>query len=464
MRFRFPLLSLLVLVIATCHAQDDRRIDSLQAVVKSQRGEQRVESMMELSRAFESVSFDDCVAVGEDAIALAHSEGNRTLEAKAQYKLGLRYLNRYQLDLAKDCFLSSARLQDTVQPTDLLIDVYNNLAYAEIFMGDMDDALDTYHRAMKASIALGDERNCADVTNNIAYIYFAQGDSGEALDYFMKARLLFESFGDSLSVAQCNNNIGNIYYKHQKVAEARRLFKEAIPVFERYEDYASLSHACHNMALIYANDYVNFDSATMLFDKSIELASLSGDSVTVIDGLVELANVSALKGDFDDAVSKYDHAEMMARRIGYVNGIVAAITHKGIAYAKTNRYQASAQCLEQSMALEKENGISLYTDIVRQYLIKDYVRLGRYDDFDDLFSDFLDDYNGILHDNNELKEENMSLGRNAKTIFEQSEKLNAETDAAKHQLRSYKLAFFGMTTCFVCLLLCLLFMNFRKRR
>ena len=83
-------------------AQDEMRtIDSLESLMVKQEGREKVETMIELSRAFFDFSFDDCIAWSEKAIRLSKEIGDTEIEADANYSLGIHYGYHSDLDLSQ---------------------------------------------------------------------------------------------------------------------------------------------------------------------------------------------------------------------------------------------------------------------------------------------------------------------------------------------------------------------------
>ena len=79
---------LLMLLATTGIAQETHVVDSLQDVLATQEGREKVKTMMELTWEFYDISFDDCIAWGEKAIKEANALGYDDLEAKANYVVG----------------------------------------------------------------------------------------------------------------------------------------------------------------------------------------------------------------------------------------------------------------------------------------------------------------------------------------------------------------------------------------
>jgi tetratricopeptide (TPR) repeat protein len=122
--------------------QDETRvIDSLESVMANQEGREKVETMMELSKAFFDYSFDECIDWGEKAIKEATQFQDVELLAKAYWKIGMRYLNHYELDLALENYNKALELLKNKDDSELLEDVLNYKGRVELFLGEMDSAI-----------------------------------------------------------------------------------------------------------------------------------------------------------------------------------------------------------------------------------------------------------------------------------------------------------------------------------
>lgn len=465
MRQRFFILVFLFSGFGVLFAQDDlQRIDSLKQAMDGQSGAERVETLIELSRAFFSVSFDECIATGEQAISEANHLGDRLLEARALWKMGLRYMYHYDLDLAKDSFLQSIRLQDTVAPTDLLVDALNYLGRTELFMGQMDAALNTYLMDMRFSEKLGDTINCADVTNNIAFLYFQQGEAEMAFEYFTRARRIYEAFGDTLSMAHCDNNIGNIRYKWNEFDEARRLLLQAKQVLEYYGDDAALANVYQNLGTICANNVIDYDSALYWLEKSKQYCEMSDDKNTLTETLIEMGHVYLAQGDVKRAIGQYEEALQMAQDIDYGNGQLSALTSLGIACCKTGDYDTSIRYLHRCLEIGEQYGIKVYRSMVIQCLILDYAHLGRFADMEDELSGLIGDYDKLLHENNILANINCDLDGRVSQLSLREEQYEQELADKDVRFRHGQLIFHALLGGLICLLLFMVFRSLVRKR
>ena len=463
------LLNILVFTFlaSVAFAQEEMRvIDSLERVMAKQEGRERVETMMELSKAFVDFSFDDCINWGEKAIKEAASLQDDELVAKAYWKIGLRYLHHYEFDLAHDQFVTAWDiLRDKQKASEQLMDVLNYKGYVELYMGEIDSALTTYQQTLKVSEILGDEANCADVYNGMAYLHFQQGRFDKAMECFLNARNRYEHLQDTLSVAQCDNNISNIYVEWQKFDEALALLQKVIPVFERNEDEASLAHAYQNLGAIYATGHVNMDSALVYLNKSIVCAKNVGDQVTLIEDELELASVLRHLGREKDAIGLYQSALHSSETMGYVIGMLEAYKNLGIHYNETGDFTTSAVYLKRCMDLASEKGNQLYVNTVRPYLIADYARLGQLMEMKRELGLIQDDYMGIVNENSALSDELSRIQYNVEGLLGQYESQINQIETLQSQRNHYRMAFYGLLClCLAAVVLYIAYKIVRKKR
>ena len=425
--------------------QDETRvIDSLESVMANQEGREKVETMMELSKAFFDYSFDECIDWGEKAIKEATRFQDVELAAKAYWRIGIRYLDHYEFDLALDNFNKASELLKDKDDTDLLMRVLNTKGRVELFMGEMDSALITYQQALRVSENIGDELNCADVINNMAYIYYQQDDMDKSLEYFKEARKRFEMVHDTLSTAQCDNNISNIYVERQQIDEALSLLRKAIPIFEYYGDEASLAHAYQNLGTAYASGLIKYDSALFYLQKSIECAENVGDQITLIEDELELAGVMRQLNREGDAISLYQSALHSSEAMGYTIGMLEAYKNLGIHYNIAGDFTTSAVYLRRCMDLATEKNYQLYANIARPYLIADYARLGQLMEMKKELGLLVDNYEGIVIENNALDEELTKLREHTEGLLNQHDSQNNQIQTLQAQRNHYRLAFFGL--------------------
>ena len=463
MKNRIVHIILMMLLASTAFAQSEIWIiDSLEQAAASQKGREKVETMLELSRAFYDVSFDDCISVGEAAIAESKELKDKLLEAEAHYKLGVRYMYHYDLDLSRSELQKALQMIPEDEFSEMQMMALNCLGQVELLMGNINDAVLVYQQTFSVSEALHDEMNCADVTNNMAYIYFQQGNSDKAFDEFMNARNWYERLNDTLSVAQCDNNLSSIYCNWQQYDKAKEILMRILPVFMQYDDRLSLASSYQNIGLVYANYEINYDSAMYYYEKSADYAQELGEFATLIDNKVEIASILLRQGENVEAL--LNEILDFSENVGYKSGILSSLAQLGIYYNKVKNYSKSLELIEQCLKMEEESGINIYNNVLRSYLIMDYAQLGRLDEMKVELQKMSDEYDTAIGENDLFLNENRRLKINAEELSQQNKTISMINESQNRQMRAYRLAFFGLLAIVLSVSFALLLRHLRKKR
>lgn len=438
------ILILLFLASISFAQEEIRHIDSLQSVMAKQEGTERVETMTELAQSMFNVSYDDCISIGEAAVKEAERLNDDDLLSWTHWKLGISYMNHYDFDLAHEHFEKAIELLDGKAESEWLMYALDYKGRVELMMGNLNEALSTYLKDLSVSQHLGDELNCADVTNNLAYIYFHQDDLEKALEHFSLARQKYKQLNDTLSVAQCDNNISNIFVQWQMFDKAKSTLLQVIPIFQHYADDNSLSHAYQNLGTIYANGFVNYDSALYYLNKSVNCAERVGDEIVLIEDEIESANVLMRLGRENEAMSLYQSALHSSEAIGYQNGMMESYRSLGIHYNEKSDFTTSAVYLKRCLELAEENGNQVYVNSVRPYLITDYAHLGHFAEMNDELGLFQEYYTSIFNENNSLSQKLADLQEDAEGLLTEYESQNEQIEMLQTQRNHYRLALFGL--------------------
>ena len=116
--------------------EETRTIDSLENVLSTQQGSERIKTMIQMVWAFYDISFDDGIEWGEKAIKLSHEMGDIELEAEASYAIGVQYGYHNDFDLAqiylKNSFDLFKRSGNEVRAFDA---IWNQAYFATLALG-----------------------------------------------------------------------------------------------------------------------------------------------------------------------------------------------------------------------------------------------------------------------------------------------------------------------------------------
>ena len=449
------LFNILILLFLTtfCFAQEETRvIDSLESVLHTQQGSERIKTMIQMVWAFYDVSFDDGINWGEKASQLAHESGDVELEAQAIYAMGVQYGYHNDLDLAQNYLKEAFVLFEQVGNETKAFDALWNQAYFELILGNMDTASVAFQKVLTMAERIQDSMAYALAGFNLGVIQYQRNDFEGAIAAFKSSRKYYEAFNDSAAMAMTDVNLATCYGECGRNAEARALFASVIPRLVALKEYDDLLNAYKNYGLLFERDHINYDSAYYYFEKALEVTALEGLSPqdrqtmgnTKADVLVELGNVAYQRKGFQQAVSYFEEALALAERNHYHFGLMQALVGLGQLYAEQGKASLSLNYLERYADEVSRSGITMMEHPVRKALIMDYARLGRFAEMEQELVALDEQRAALARENSDIAEKNRNLQDDAEGLLYQYESQNDQLQTLQSQLDQYRLAFFGL--------------------
>ena len=434
-------------------AQDDTRIvDSLENVLSTQQGAERIKTMIQMVWAFYDVSFDDGIEWGEKALQQSQELGMTELEAEATYALGVQYGYHNDLDLAQDYLKESFRLYKQVDNEIKAFDALWNQAYFELLLGNIDTASSAFQEVLLMAEQIQDSVAYAMAGFNLGIIQYQRNDFEGAIATFKSSRKYYELLNDSAALGTTDVNLATCYGECGRSAEARELFVSLIPRLVALKEYDDLLVAYKNYGLLFERDFINYDSACYYFDKALEVNAIEGLSPqdrqtmsnTVADVLVELGNVAFKRMEYQQAVDYYEEALDLAQNNHYHFGQMQAMVGLGQLYAKQGKALQSLYYLERYANEVTQSGVTMMEHPVRRTLILDYAHLGRFAEMEKELDDLDEQRSTLARENYDIKEQNRNLSHDAEDLRRQHESQNNVIQTLQTQRNHYRLAFFGL--------------------
>ena len=449
------LLNILILLFLTTFtfAQDETRvIDSLESVVAKQEGREKVLTMIELSKAFFDFSFDDCVDWSEKAIQLSQEIGDVELEADAVFSLGIHYGYHSDLDLSQVYLKNSFDLYQQSGIEAKAFESLWNLAYFELLLGNMDTACLAFQKVLSVAEQRHDSLAYAQASDNLAFVQYQRHDFDGAIKAYESSRDIYALLNDSLAVAQTNLNLAIILGECGRTKEARKLFFKVIPELEVFQENYLLLTAYKNYGMLFARDFINYDSASYYYEKALactESETLSrADRQTIAnskaDLLIEIGNLNYNQEKFDSAISKFIEALELAESVSYSEGQMRACVGLGFVYSQLGMASKSSSYLDRFLELESRFGTSLSHSVIRIPLMMNYARLGRFKELESELTSFNDDYSGLVRENADVYEQLQNVQIESSDLLQQYESQNEQIQTLQTQRNHYRLAFFGL--------------------
>lgn len=442
---------LFVLLAATGFAQETRIVDSLQDVLATQQGREKVMTMLELTWDFYDISFDDCIAWGEKAIKEANELGYNDLEAKANYVVGIQFAHHADLDLAKDHLRQSYHLYEALADTANMFEALWSMARYELMLGSIDTANVLYDNALVLIEKLADSLLMIQVMSNKAIVHYQKGESSKALDNLRKVKRIADETGQEGMATIAESNMATILFETGRPIEARTMLKRLIPRLEADGNHYLLVTTYKTLGQIFDREIVNYDSAMYCFGKALEYSyqnvMLHADQASMrmyrCDVLSDIAHISFRRGEHQKAVEEFTEALRQAGNEGYIKGQMEAHTGLGTVLAYMGKAKESLGHIAAVDALEQASGIKYHKAALKLPLILDYARLGRYQDMERELRNVEEDRTALDMENADLHERNYELEETVAGLVARIERQDKANEALQADYKRCRMAFFG---------------------
>lgn len=219
--------------------------DSLQAVLDTAEGPQKVKTLNELFRA--NLMSDPVTAVGysREALMMATEIGDKRGMAASYNNLGVAYRNQGALDKALEYYITSLHLYDSLQ----------------------------------------NKEGVATTKNNIANIYSIKKDYAQAMRYLEESHALFQELGDPFRLIGSMNNLGNLYHDIDMNEKALNYYTEAYALSEK--NGAKFADPLNNVGNIYFNQG-NYQIAIGWYERALEIERAHNNKLGVLNTITNI--------------------------------------------------------------------------------------------------------------------------------------------------------------------------------
>lgn len=245
------------------------QLDSLNAVLQTAQGDQKVKTLNELFRYYINSDPVKAISYTREALILA-----------------------IEIDDRKGIAAS-----------------YNNRGVAYRNQGALDQALENYLLALKIYDNLENKEGIATTKNNIGNIYSLKKDYGQAMKYFEESHALFTEVGDQEKVIRSMNNLGNLHSDLQLYEQALKYYSQSYQLAEKSGNI--FSDPLNNIGNLYFRQN-NYQRAVEYYQRALDLAKKENNQLSVLEINANLGEVYTKAGQAVKAQQYLDTALAMS--------------------------------------------------------------------------------------------------------------------------------------------------------
>lgn len=308
---------LLLLYSVKIHAQENKIIDSLKALVNQRTGLEQFDVVYELGfQYYDKGDIQAALQKFEQAQAIASQYGDSLRMVKS---IRIKFQMLQRLDRAQEAIdellyiLPIAERNGFKEQQEYIT---NSLAITYTYQANYDKALEYHFQNLVLREQSGDDVAILTSLNNIGIVYFKLRNYPKALEYYLLAqehdkKLEKSDFTDLLLIntALCYNQLKNF-------DEARQLITQGLKYCSPNCNESTLLHGEFGLGVSYFGQKL-FDEAKSHFKQSLLIAEKSNDIRFQAENSVYLSHIYVFQQRYDSALSALTNAEKLAKEHGY---------------------------------------------------------------------------------------------------------------------------------------------------
>lgn len=293
-------------------AQD--RTDSLKRELEKELDDKdRIRVLIELSKLYQYVDFDQAQMYAEDAVQLAE--------------------------------------QSVSDEVDIL--AFENLATLFTISGDYSSALRYDNLSLQHSIRTGDSLNITVNYNNIANDYYDLGDYDEAYYYFTQSYRVARLINDSLRMTIALHNVGRVFKELGQYDRALDHFHISQDFSRQIGDIEGIPYSLDEIGDVLLRKH-EYDSALVTLEQALEMTREMNIRVLEPRTLIKIASVWMHKGEFRKALAYYDTTYGLHEKTNNRYGMGEVELGRGEVYIAQQRYDEAMPYINRALEIARE--------------------------------------------------------------------------------------------------------------
>ncbi|MCK0114506.1 tetratricopeptide repeat protein [Gelidibacter sp. F63206] len=240
----------------------------------------------------------------EIALDVAQKNKQKSIVALSKNNLGIVYRDLGQFQKAKA--LSEEGLANA-KDEFALASAYNNIGASNRSLGNYEDALIAYLKALDIYEKENAVIEQATVTNNIGMVYSYLGMNSNAIENHLKAITIFEKENNQKGMSDAYNNIAILYANDGELDKALNYFKNSLAIEISLKSQKGIAESVNNVGAVFY--YMQeIDSAMAYFNQSASMERAIGNLAGVGASYNNMAQILLENGRVDDAKIYIDSA------------------------------------------------------------------------------------------------------------------------------------------------------------
>ncbi|WP_083629609.1 tetratricopeptide repeat-containing sensor histidine kinase [Tenacibaculum agarivorans] len=339
-----------------------QQVDSLQQILPNQKGQEKVQTLNELSWLLRKKKDSSGIIYALKALELSKRQNYYLGISDAYNRLGGIAKQQGYVIQAKEYYEKALQIDGTQKYTYGIARANNQLGRIFKLQGKKLEAITHYTNSLDAFIELKKYRQATIVATNIGALYTTYNAHKEALTYYLKALDFSKNSNNSIQVADTYKNLGFTQKKLKNYTEALAYFQEAATIYHQKNALEKVANM--EIAIAATYDHLNKNQeALQQYYKTLHLINTysTGDKGALYHNLATLYKKLDKK---DSAFHYYKSSIQEFISTKDKNKLLVSYNNVGNLLFDEGKYKKALDYLGKSLALQhntKDSSMLAYT-------------------------------------------------------------------------------------------------------
>ncbi len=233
--------------------------------------------------------------------------------------------------------------------------ILNDLGLAYQNLGEPEQAIDFFQKALDLYTQLGKPISQAEVLNNLGTLYANLGQYSKALDLFGKARIIFEENNRRFGIATTLNNLGLLYRELGQFDRAREFYDRALLIYKDMGHRGGEADNLHNIGLAY-NDDRKYEIALVFYQRALDIWEETGNLSRQATAWNNIGLVQSKLWQFESALQSLEESISILRSLNNRSKEGNVLDSLGTVYRQAKQDDRSLAAYEEALTVLRATG------------------------------------------------------------------------------------------------------------
>lgn len=212
--------------------------------------------------------------------------------------------------------------------SEIAVVYLNNLGNASIDLGEYQQAVDYFERALEVAQDSGNRSGEGSVFGNLGRVFSEVGEYQQAIDFYHQSLIIFQELEDKGNQLLALGSLGIAYKNIGDYSKAKNCYEEAKTLAIGTGDLRSQGKLAGNLGILFAI-IGDLDQAVRYFEEDLAIAEKLEDTRGIGQTLLNLGNVLRSRGEFEKAREAYIRRLKIAEDLNDLKGEFLALLNLG---------------------------------------------------------------------------------------------------------------------------------------